>query len=261
MKAFLNLCVLLLLVSKASLAADSPKDWFKTYGWDVSSCDVESTTPPKNNNPFFKTTLYNSSDIDNVRPGIWSQKNEGIRIFSSMEAGESKSWAAIRDFTTVYVLDSANRRCIAMFRTTFADEGNEIDIMRGMDGKTTKRDSASAPKKKTYKTSSKSSSRKSGCQWGDCENGVGESLQKNGVRYVGEFVAGKWQGYGIFIDKDGDVCEGQYRKAHLMDLSSVSIKAGLSFLEETHAVFEVVLVSLLNLTGRLTEWGTTSEED
>ena len=213
MKVFLNLCVLLLLVSKASLAADSPKDWFKTYGWDVSSCDVESTTPPKNNNPFFKTTLYNSSDIDNVRPGIWSQKNEGIRIFSSMEAGESKSWAAIRDFTTVYVLDSANRRCIAMFRTTFADEGNEIDIMRGMDGKTTKRDSASAPKKKTYKTSSKSSSKKSGCQWGDCENGVGESLQKNGVRYVGEFVAGKWQGYGIFIDKDGDVCEGQYRKS------------------------------------------------
>lgn len=65
MKVFLNLCVLLLLVSKASLAADSPKDWFKTYGWDVSSCDVESTTPPKNNNPFFKTTLYNSSDIDN----------------------------------------------------------------------------------------------------------------------------------------------------------------------------------------------------
>lgn len=201
------------LSSNLTYAADSPKEWFETYEWDVSSCDVESTAPPKNSNPFFKTTMYNSSDIDNIRPGIWSQKNEGIRIFSSMKAGERKSWAAIQDFITVYVLDSANRRCIGMFRTTFSDEGNVIDIMRGMDGKSTKKSSPSAPKKKTYETSSKSSSKKTGCQWGDCQNGVGESLSKSGVRYVGEFVAGKWHGYGIFIDKDGDVCEGQYKKS------------------------------------------------
>ena len=200
-------------LSSLALGADSPKEWFETYEWDVSSCDVESTAPPKNSNPFFKTTMYNSSDIDNIRPGIWSQKNKGIRIFSSMKAGERKSWAAIQDFITVYVLDSANRRCIGMFRTTFADEGNVIDIMRGMDGKSAKKASASKPKKKNYETSSKSSSKKTGCQWGDCQNGVGEKLYQDGGRYVGEFVAGKWHGYGIYLDVDGDVCEGQYRKS------------------------------------------------
>ena len=199
------------LSSSVAFAADSPKDWFKTYGWDVSACDVESVAPPKNTNPFVKTSFYNSSNNDNVRPAIWSHKKEGIRIYSSMEAGESKVWS-IQDYFTVYVLDSANRRCIGMFRTTFADEGNVIDIMRGMDGKTTKKSSASTPKKKTYKTSSKSRSKTPGCQWGDCQNGIGESLSKSGVRYFGEFVAGKWHGYGIFIDKDGDICEGQYRK-------------------------------------------------
>ena len=198
-------------LSSTALGADSPKEWFETYEWDVSSCDVESTAPPKNNNPFLKTTFYNSSNIDNVRPAIWSRKNEGIRIYSSMEAGESKSWS-IQDYVTVYVLDPANRRCLGMFRTTFADEGNAIDIMRGMDGKSTKKSSPSSPKKKSNKTSSKSSSTTTGCQWGDCQNGVGESLSKSGVRYAGEFVAGKRHGYGIFIDDDGDICEGQFRK-------------------------------------------------
>ena len=139
--AFLTISMTALSPSLA-FAADSPKEWFEIYEWDVSSCDVESTAPPKNNNPFLKTTFYNSSNIDNVRPAIWSRKNEGIRIYSSMEAGESKGWS-IQDYVTVYVLDPANRRCIGMFRTTFADEGNVIDIMRGMDGKSAKKASAS----------------------------------------------------------------------------------------------------------------------
>lgn len=199
------------LSSSLALAADSPKEWFEERGWDISDCPVDKKVPPDEEGGWISTYFLNPLD-KNHRTAYWYHKKNAIYIHSALKPNVETKFAA-KDFTKFYLLDAINRKCVSAFRTTFADEGNVVDITRGMDGKTIAKKSAPPPEKKTYKTSSNSSSTTTGCQWGDCQNGVGESLTRNGVRYVGEFVAGKWHGYGIFIDKDGDVCEGQYRKS------------------------------------------------
>lgn len=199
------------LTATPALSADTPLEWFEDRGWDIDDCPVDKKVPPEQDGGWISTFFLNPLSKD-YRTAYWYHKKNTIYIHSALEPNVETKFGA-KDFTKFYLLDVINRKCVSAFRTSFADEGNIVDITRGMIGKTIKKESPPNSTKNTPKTPSKSSSKKSGCQWGDCENGVGESLQKNGVRYVGEFVAGKWQGYGIFIDKDGDVCEGQYRKS------------------------------------------------
>lgn len=58
------------------------------------------------------------------------------------------------------------------------------------------------------------------CVEGDCQNGIGKASNKRGLIYHGEFEGGKWNGYGLFIDNDGDLCEGMFSNGAAQGISA-----------------------------------------
>lgn len=68
----------------------------------------------------------------------------------------------------------------------------------------------------------------SNCVSGDCEDGIGRSLSKNGFMYFGEWKNGKWNGYGLIADSNGK-CEGQYVNSSAQGVSHCTYKNGKTF--------------------------------
>lgn len=194
-----------------ALSADTPLEWFEDRGWDIDDCPVDKKVPPEQDGGWISTFFLNPLSKD-YRTAYWYHKKNTIYIHSALEPNVETKFGA-KDFTKFYLLDVINRKCVSAFRTSFADEGNIVDITRGMIGKTIKKESPPNSTKNTPKTPSKSSSNTPGCEWGDCQNGVGGALLRGGNKYVGEWSKGMWHGYGMFLDNDGDVCEGQFRKS------------------------------------------------
>jgi hypothetical protein len=51
---------------------------------------------------------------------------------------------------------------------------------------------------------------KTGCNTGDCNDGIGTFVFENGNKYIGKFAAGQLQGYGTLFFTNGDKYEGQF---------------------------------------------------
>lgn len=58
------------------------------------------------------------------------------------------------------------------------------------------------------------------CVEGVCQDGIGKASNKRGLIYHGEFEGGKWSGYGLFIDNDGDLCEGMFANGAAQGISA-----------------------------------------
>lgn len=54
------------------------------------------------------------------------------------------------------------------------------------------------------------SAEKSYCKWGDCKNGLGEKIYKNGSSVISNFQGGLRSGYTIEFFTDGYVCESRF---------------------------------------------------